>query len=204
MRDESTKKVLNIHLFNDIDKTSSKLEQRPSQKTEDFVFYPSDNSGDLAFSVNLRNIAKHYIHDEGVRNVLTAKANEHLTKRKNGVTTKRHQHLPGDGRQLMNTEKPHQRTNNGYKNGSRLDDFFSTDKPHPSPDKNAVQSGKRSETFHNPVMYKLHVTWKLNESLLTLVLVWKSFVFAEVTAFKRCFTARFLKTIPNEKSLYVP
>ena len=99
-----------------------------NKKTAELVFYPVDSSSgssDLAFSVNLRRIAKHYVHDERVRNALTAKADEHLTHR----TTQAH---------------------DGHKgNGSTLDSFLSRGQATQSP--RTERSGKRSHAIPKPV-----------------------------------------------------
>ena len=139
------------YLCHDVGTTDSQSEDRkPIQKTADFVFYPSESSSDLAFSVNLRNIAKHYVHDEKVRNVLTAKANEHLNVKKNSITRT---NIASNGGQWGESGKKVGWMDNKNKNASKLDKFLSRNHPHLSQD--SAQSGKRSETFRKPVSFKL-------------------------------------------------
>jgi hypothetical protein len=141
----------------DVGTTNSQSEDRKTkQKTAEFVFYPSDSSTDLAFSVNLRKIAKHYVHDERVRNALTAKANEDITRRKiNTFNAKGGQHtsqIEKIGIDMTGYERNLGRANIGNRNESTLDEFLSRNHGRPSKDgimdvRHTAQSGKRSETF---------------------------------------------------------
>jgi hypothetical protein len=117
------------------------------------VFYPSDSSTDLAFSVNLRNIAKHYVHDERVKNVLTSKADEHLTGVKNTVNAKHtsQNNIEKTGADTTGPERNFGNADIGNRNGSRLDEFLSRNRATPSQESHTAQSGKRSETFRKPV-----------------------------------------------------
>ena len=155
------------YLCYDVGTTSSQSEdKKPMEKTADFVFYPSDSSSDLAFSVNLRNIAKHYIHDEKVRNVLTAKANEHLNAKKNSISQNSIKIMTNDGN-FKGSERNLGWTDIRNKNVSKLGKFLSRNYPHLSQD--AAQSGKRSETFHKPVRKQLGVKITVIEVSLALV-----------------------------------
>lgn len=97
--------------FDDVETMTiqSKKRKRRKEYDEKLVFYPSENSQELAFSVNLRNIAKHYVHDLNVREILNAKADEHLdqqqlTKRRNLYVYKDHLKTKDEkGSSIINT-----------------------------------------------------------------------------------------------------
>lgn len=86
-----------------------------------FVFYPvdTDDSEDLAFSVNLRKIASHYTDNEKIKRILTAKADEHLK------TSKDKERKSPESRNL---EKTDSRSEEERNKSSALDQFFSRDK----------------------------------------------------------------------------
>ena len=108
-----------------------------SKKTNrKLVFYPVDsNEGkDLAFSVNLRKMARHYADSEEMKRVLTAKADEHL---KRGEFAK-HENVKGgkDGDGDGDDEK--------INGSSKLDQFFSRDQVS-STEKNEPSSPRKHQ-----------------------------------------------------------
>ena len=119
-------------------------DRKPQQKASGFVFYPSESSSDLAFSVNLRNIAKHYVHDEKTRNALTAKADEHVRKDKKKIKAKQQHNIEMAADNEVTEPKEIRNSNR-----SRLNEMFSRNRP--SHDSRTAQSGKRSETFRKTV-----------------------------------------------------
>ncbi|XP_028408384.1 uncharacterized protein LOC114530958 isoform X1 [Dendronephthya gigantea] len=132
-------------------KTNQSGGRKANKKPAEFVFYPSESSSDLAFSVNLRNIAQHYINDESVKNILTAKADEYLNEIKNELTGEQDELLDGPG----DVERPGKKnaeqgavgiTGIGNKNVSLLENFLLGN--HPTQHSRTESSGKRSETFH--------------------------------------------------------
>lgn len=137
------------------DSQSNDKEQK--SKSRNFVFYPSDNPNDLAFSVNLRNIAQHYIHDQNVRNVLTAKANEHLSGVEQYATANGTKHTLDKNIKQASSEWLEKVTGDTDKhkdmnrNVSRLDKFLSRNYTHLLLGNHMAHSGKRSETFHKMV-----------------------------------------------------
>lgn len=137
------------------DSQSNDKEQK--SKSRNFVFYPSDNLNDLAFSVNLRNIAQHYIHDENVRNVLTAKANEHLSRGKQFATANGTKHTLDKNIKQASSEWLEKSTGDTDKhndmngNAPRLEKFLSRNYTHLLLENHMAHSGKRSKTFHKMV-----------------------------------------------------
>ena len=132
--------------MSDVGTQSNQSEYRkPQQKSTGFVFYPSESSSDLAFSVNLRNIAKHYVHDERTKNALRTKADEHVTRDKN--TFKHQKNIEMAVNNVMGSE----RNLGSTQNRSRLDQLLKKNRAHPSHESRPAQSGKRSETFRKLV-----------------------------------------------------